>query len=233
MADLDAEVDDPYAFGQWDVEKPEEIKDGEGEVRPQSNGRGTGADGANGVGDLNATNRLAVRNPDAPVSENTRQSSSGAQNGGFHDADHEEALAAMVGSVALRSDDERHEGDDSATRQHPSSSSSLHLVSTLVEPVDAASGTSSSPPVPIIASRVAKPQKESVPSTGDLDPPLNAANSHARLDNSAEVLGPEGPMTPRNDAGPFVFDGSAGRALGGRVAASLDDTAADTEPGKD
>ncbi|TVY34760.1 E3 ubiquitin-protein ligase [Lachnellula occidentalis] len=28
----------------------------------------------------------------------------------------------------------------------------------------------------------------------------------------------EGPMTPRNDAGPFVFDGSAGRASGARLA---------------
>ena len=26
------------------------------------------------------------------------------------------------------------------------------------------------------------------------------------------LAGPEGPMTPRNDAGPFIFDGSAGRA---------------------
>jgi hypothetical protein len=30
-------------------------------------------------------------------------------------------------------------------------------------------------------------------------------------------MGPDGPMTPRNDAGPFVFDGSAGRASGARM----------------
>lgn len=29
---------------------------------------------------------------------------------------------------------------------------------------------------------------------------------------SAEIIGGEGPMTPRNNAGPFVLDGSAGRA---------------------
>ncbi len=32
------------------------------------------------------------------------------------------------------------------------------------------------------------------------------------------ISGNEGPMTPRNDAGPFVFDGSAGRASGARLA---------------
>jgi hypothetical protein len=32
-----------------------------------------------------------------------------------------------------------------------------------------------------------------------------------------EVLPGEGPLTPRNDAGPFVFDGSGGRSSGRRV----------------
>ncbi|KAH0559229.1 hypothetical protein GP486_004254 [Trichoglossum hirsutum] len=231
MADLDAEVDDPYALGQWDGEKPDEIKDGEGEeeVRPQSKGRSTEADVTNDAGD---SNRTTARNPDAPVSETPRQGVSEAQNGGSHDAD-QEALAAMVDGVALRSDDEHHERGDGPARQQPSSSSSLHLVSTLVEPEDATSGASTSPPVPIIATRIAKINKENTPSAGDLDPPPDAANSHVRLDTSAEALGPEGPMTPRNDAGPFVFDGSAGRAIGGRMAGSLNSAAADTEPGKD
>ena len=32
--------------------------------------------------------------------------------------------------------------------------------------------------------------------------------------SEAELDGRDGPLTPRNDAGPFVFDGSAGRASG-------------------
>jgi len=32
------------------------------------------------------------------------------------------------------------------------------------------------------------------------------------------LVGPEGPMTPTNDAGPFVFDGTAGRVSGARAA---------------
>lgn len=35
---------------------------------------------------------------------------------------------------------------------------------------------------------------------------------------SDALVGTEGPMTPRNDAGPFVFDGSAGRSSGSRLA---------------
>lgn len=44
------------------------------------------------------------------------------------------------------------------------------------------------------------------------------------------VPGPDGPMTPRNDVGPFIFDGSAGRAAGERMAGSLA-TAADGTTG--
>jgi E3 ubiquitin-protein ligase DMA1/2 len=40
---------------------------------------------------------------------------------------------------------------------------------------------------------------------------------------SADLIGGEGPLTPRNDAGPFVFDGSAGRASGGRLTTSAMD----------
>lgn len=48
---------------------------------------------------------------------------------------------------------------------------------------------------------------------------------------SADVVSPEGPMTPRNDAGPFVFDGSAGRASGLRLGRALAlDEAASTPP---
>lgn len=42
------------------------------------------------------------------------------------------------------------------------------------------------------------------------------ASQHLRASTpgEAELDGREGPLTPRNDAGPFVFDGSAGRASG-------------------
>ena len=40
---------------------------------------------------------------------------------------------------------------------------------------------------------------------------------------SADLIVGEGPLTPRNDAGPFVFDGSAGRVSGRRLTASAMD----------
>ena len=39
-----------------------------------------------------------------------------------------------------------------------------------------------------------------------------------------DILTTEGPLTPRNDAGPFVFDGSAGRASGRRTVGSVADS---------
>ena len=38
---------------------------------------------------------------------------------------------------------------------------------------------------------------------------------------ATELLASDGPMTPTNNAGPFVFDGSAGRAAGRRAMTSL------------
>lgn len=39
--------------------------------------------------------------------------------------------------------------------------------------------------------------------------------------DATELLVSDGPMTPTNNAGPFVFDGSAGRAAGRRAITSL------------
>jgi hypothetical protein len=41
--------------------------------------------------------------------------------------------------------------------------------------------------------------------------------SDAATPDAGEVLTREGPLTPRNNAGPFVFDGSAGRSSGRRA----------------
>ncbi len=43
------------------------------------------------------------------------------------------------------------------------------------------------------------------------------------------ATGSEGPMTPRNDAGPFIFDGSAGRASA-IASMNLDATATTPSP---
>lgn len=40
--------------------------------------------------------------------------------------------------------------------------------------------------------------------------------------NASEILIADGPMTPTNNAGPFVFDGSAGRTAGRRAAENME-----------
>ena len=47
----------------------------------------------------------------------------------------------------------------------------------------------------------------------DLTPSNESVMYPAMTPNALAMLG-DGPMTPTNDAGPFVFDGSAGRAVG-------------------
>ncbi|CZR58460.1 uncharacterized protein PAC_08352 [Phialocephala subalpina] len=51
-------------------------------------------------------------------------------------------------------------------------------------------------------------------SSNDADPQA----SRPQLPSLAAEAGVEGPMTPRNDAGPFIFDGSAGRPSDSRLA---------------
>ena len=50
-----------------------------------------------------------------------------------------------------------------------------------------------------------------------------AGTLRAATPTSADVIGGEGPLTPRNDAGPFVFDGSAGRASARHLSANAMD----------
>ena len=49
-----------------------------------------------------------------------------------------------------------------------------------------------------------------------------------RTPTTTDMLIHDGPMTPTNNAGPFVFDGSAGRAAGHRMVNSISDHNANT-----
>ncbi|KAI9678601.1 MAG: hypothetical protein M1817_005658 [Caeruleum heppii] len=53
----------------------------------------------------------------------------------------------------------------------------------------------------------------------------SSEGSPPRRDGNRDTVGTEGPMTPRNDAGPFVFDGSAGRGSGHSLLPDLSGTA--------
>jgi hypothetical protein len=96
-------------------------------------------------------------------------------------------------------------GDDSATGHLESHSS--------IGPVNIRSGRSTSRQEDSSDSRAANLDVESS-MRSDRTPSPNG-----RFPLGMGEIGPDGPMTPRNDAGPFVFDGSAGRAAGARISA--------------
>lgn len=54
----------------------------------------------------------------------------------------------------------------------------------------------------------------------DVTPPNDSPPARETTPMGAD-LASDGPLTPTNNAGPFVFDGSAGRAAGGRMVADM------------
>lgn len=54
----------------------------------------------------------------------------------------------------------------------------------------------------------------------DVTPPNDSPHARETTPMGAD-LASDGPMTPTNNAGPFVFDGSAGRAAGSRIVADM------------
>lgn len=109
-------------------------------------------------------------------------------------------LAAMLGSVSLRG------GTDH----------------------DAPSSTTSSRPVPINSRN---PSISGASRDEDLHATVRPSTpgTMERFASAAGIIVAEGPMTPMNDAGPFVLDGGAGRSQGGRrvQVESLDQAATD------
>ena len=99
--------------------------------------------------------------------------------------------------------------DDSPTHPtHPSSSRPplQEVTNSTVAPVDIAN-RKGKPGVAVgSSSRLESPAARA--RRGAVRTPSPNGTSPSRSDG---VPGSEGPMTPRNDAGPFIFDGSAGR----------------------
>ncbi len=75
---------------------------------------------------------------------------------------------------------------------------------------------------PVPPSSVTQPVTIDITGTGDHPglSPLNPIISNGLTPDRVQ----EGPMTPRNDIGPFVLDGSAGRAGGNRLRDASDST---------
>ena len=191
VADLEAELDDPYADGEWEE-----------------------ADSS----DVGAPTQLSDYPEVAPASQDPHQQQISS------DATHVRLEGAGVDAEQDRSAPCDHNVADA--RDNAKSNQSIFTATdqlgrlNLEEP-SPSSGSSSSQaeatssftvaPVNIISRRpVAGLSSQLEQSVSDSDRDVARTPSPTGLLSDSSI-GPEGPMTPRNDAGPFIFDGSAGR----------------------
>jgi hypothetical protein len=210
VADLEAELDDPFADGEWD-------EPGDAEAAEAREAR----------------EATAAPEESPLVSRPARQANSSEATQTTTEAPREDSdREQSVPGVADMAEASEHSEDD-------------HGVATSIERLNLEERTSSSssqpqvsnatiPPVDIISRKPvsdgASSRLANLPSN---DQRVTRTPSPSGLHPSSidAMTGVEGPMTPRNDAGPFIFDGSAGRAAGMRLAnvASMNlDEAADS-----
>jgi len=193
VADLEAELDDPYTHGEW-----EEVETTHSDVRPETvESTKTAREShqrQNTSEDTNTNVQLAT------ATEDSEQDHCGPSDGEIVEASDDSGgdqrihqAAEALGYLNI---------EEPAVSSSTANSKPQQISNATVAPVDiigkkaVSSGTSSRLEQP--ASR-AERDATRTPSPNGLTSSLTDA-----------VTGPDGPMTPRNDAGPFVFDGSAG-----------------------
>lgn len=216
VADLEAELDDPYASGEWEDVKATDIDAAPAET-------------------TDSGEELAERRQQVHSSEETNVQT------------HEER-AIEVEAPQLDPTDEVVEVSDGSELSH-----SAQLAEDLdylhVDEAPSPSDSTGSHPLPQVSNSTVAPvdivSRKPIPSAASgggshLERPeprrdrssLNRTPSPNGTSSSLDVasVGVEGPMTPRNDIGPFVFDGSAGRASDARMATINLNAAAEAPP---
>ncbi|KAE8450899.1 hypothetical protein EG329_005339 [Mollisiaceae sp. DMI_Dod_QoI] len=206
VADLEAELDDPYANGEWEEVEVAEVANTSEQAAEESEGNTTAR--TNGQNDKGDETRVIVEAED----ETSSRSHNGSSDGEVADSHEDAGLEHIIDQAADDLGYLHIEGSPSpseSTDSHPA-----HVSNSTVAPVDIIARK----PVPnpsSTTSRLEQPNsrlERSIMRT----PSPNGLGSSLAADTSA---GAEGPMTPRNDAGPFIFDGSAGRPSDLRLAA--------------
>ncbi|PQE16839.1 hypothetical protein CJF30_00003530 [Rutstroemia sp. NJR-2017a BBW] len=199
VADLEAELDDPD--GEWEEYLASDAEL-EAEAQPEPPTKVTPA------------NTTDVSSEDLAVS-----------------AHQQDSINATAARNPPQSDEELDVSDASST------SAQVHEDMAFLAVTD-------SPPLSASATPIPRVNNSTVPPL-DIIPrkpvPSSASGSSSRAEQGrgspspnglrpalTDPLTGEGPMTPRNDAGPFVFDGSAGRASGVRLTLGLADLNTET-----
>lgn len=202
MADLEAELDDPYAEGEGEWEEIEELMENDPPIQQAS--ATADAEIEPRLGHLADNTEPAYLPPQEPNLEESDQDVSGPSYGDVADNSDGSDLVQVV-----HTDSEAMAFLNLEEPPSPISSTSSHppeLSNSTVPPVNiinkkATSGLSASSRNNESTSRNVR-NTSRTPSPSGLPPSLHDP-----------MGGVEGPMTPRNDAGPFVFDGSAGRII--------------------
>ncbi|KAB5570108.1 FHA domain-containing protein [Coniochaeta sp. 2T2.1] len=207
-ADLEADVEDPEEWEQVDSEEDPNEQEQEGaslQPPPVSNGTPSHTTSA-------TSRRSSVRRPSAPSPEHQH-----------HDPD--------TMDVTIMEPPPPPSTNSSATSSSVSSSNPRPLVS---------NATSSPMPIPIPRSTSSTHTHSSGATTSSSSVQAGRNNPNTRTPsptnpNGGPVMnGHEGPITPRNDAGPWVFDGSGVRMrLGDAGTTSLNAAAAQVAEDED
>lgn len=200
MADLEAELDEAYADGEW-----EEVEAVENEPPTQNPPLAQSTAPSDLQHQVEASEETYVPPPQLNLDES--------------DQDHS---GPSDGDAADTSED-----SDANQKGHQASEAMTYL--TLEDPPSPLSSASSHPPelssatVPPVDIVNRKPVSGLSAGTSSRFEESQARANHGSartpspngLPSSLNdtVSGVEGPLTPRNDAGPFVFDGSAGRPI--------------------
>ncbi len=208
VADLEADVDDPYEFEE------------------QSDDEANGSPVATGPGDLkpNTEHVFSIGIPDMTGVAQPSDSTPAQQDADPNGSEVDPTTRANMTNLETN-EPPTFELDSSRSllsRRNASSTSMLQCG------LKAARSTpDQTPSSPRVSSSPGMSQEVDNTHQSELSNSLRVA-----MHTTGEPLGPESMMTPRNDAGPFVFDGSGGRAMGRRVVASLAEATAENEEGR-
>ncbi|KAI9872406.1 MAG: hypothetical protein M1830_001689, partial [Pleopsidium flavum] len=202
VTDLEADADDPYDYEEQGDEEADDSADSNGTEKARPS---TGSVASNGV--------------DAGTGPTQLANGVTAQKDAYHDISEDMTTRVATASVA----------DDGLSAEEPEVSSSLLSRRNVSSNSMLQHGINATQPVPLTGRTSPRSSNSGTDQDGDTSQLTEPSSTlRATTPTAGETLGPEGPMTPRNDAGPFVFDGSAGRASGRRAVASLAEAATET-----
>ncbi|KAK6420983.1 hypothetical protein LTR95_016871 [Oleoguttula sp. CCFEE 5521] len=194
VADLEADVDPPEEeeFEELPTMPEEPSREGEAEERNGTTGASSD-DARTGAADENGN---IISSSDEDTSDDVTTPSATDERTRIDNIDRtanisDTELATLLATTTLNN-------------SPPSAASGLRLAS--IE--SATSSSSTSLPVPIAARSKQQSEAEGM-GIGSATP-----TSTTQFALAAGVSVPDGPMTPRNDVGPFLFNGSAGRSSG-------------------